>query len=255
MRSRLVGFAWLLSFPSLATAADRPRAFVGARIIPIEGDEIAAGVLVIEGGKIAAVGPKDQVQIPDDAEKIDVSGKVIMPGLICTHSHIGGSGSLGGADGSGPIQPGVRIYDSISVHDSGFKRAVAGGLTTLNIMPGSGHLISGQTVYVKLRLEPLPSKVDDFFILGDDGSTARRVEDGQRHQLDARPAVSRHTRQERVSGPRAVHQGPRVSRQDRPRRRRREQTAAARFESRGAGRGDARQARSCTTTRTVTTTS
>ena len=38
-----------------------------------------------------------------------------MPGLVCTHSHIGGSGSLGGADGSGPIQPGVRIFDSINV--------------------------------------------------------------------------------------------------------------------------------------------
>ncbi len=65
-----------------------------------------------------------------------------MPGLICTHSHIGG---IGGADGSGPIQPGIRIYDSLNVHDSGFKRALAGGLTTLNIMPGSGldHRFTG----------------------------------------------------------------------------------------------------------------
>ena len=47
-----------------------------------------------------------------------------MPGLICTHSHIGG---IGGADGSGPIQPGVRILDSLNVLDSGFKRALAGG--------------------------------------------------------------------------------------------------------------------------------
>jgi imidazolonepropionase-like amidohydrolase len=152
-----------------AAAQDRPRAFVGARIIPIEGDEIASGTLVIERGKIVAVGPSDQVKLPDGAEKVDVAGKVIMPGLICTHSHIGGSGTLGGADGSGPIQPGVRIYDSINVHDSGFKRAVAGGLTTLNIMPGSGHLISGQTVYAKLRLEPEPQKIDDFFIAADSG--------------------------------------------------------------------------------------
>lgn len=92
-----------------------------------------------------------------------------MPGLVDTHSHIGGSGSLGGADGSGPIQPGVRIFDSINVHDSGFKRAAAGGLTTLNIMPGSGHLISGQTIYVKLRLHPKARKIDDFFIADTDG--------------------------------------------------------------------------------------
>jgi imidazolonepropionase-like amidohydrolase len=161
---------WLIVL-SVAAAQSRPKAFVGAALIPIGGDEIEKGTLVIEKGKIVAVGPADEVQIPDDAEKIDVAGKVIMPGLICTHSHIGGSGSLGGADGSGPIQPGVRIYDSINVHDSGFKRAVAGGLTTLNIMPGSGHLISGQTIYVKLRLNPKPRKIDDFFIT-DDSSTA-----------------------------------------------------------------------------------
>ena len=47
---------------------------------------------------------------------------------------------------------------------------MAGGLTTLNIMPGSGHLISGQTLYVKLRLaNPKPKKIDDFFIVDDDG--------------------------------------------------------------------------------------
>ena len=157
---------------SATHAQDRPRAFVGAKIIPIEGDEIAAGTLVIEKGKITAVGPVADVKIPDGAEKVDVTGKVIMPGLVCTHSHIGGmrTGS-GGADGSGPIQPGVRIMDAISVHDAGFKRAVAGGLTTLNIMPGSGHLISGQTIYVKLRLEnPKPRKIDNFFITASDGT-------------------------------------------------------------------------------------
>jgi imidazolonepropionase-like amidohydrolase len=163
-------FLWSLVLATPAMAQERAQAFVGARIIRIEGDEIPSGTLVIEKGKIVAVGPVGEVAIPSGANHVDVAGRVIMPGLVDTHSHIGGSGSLGGADGSGPIQPGVRIYDSINVHDSGFKRAVAGGLTTLNIMPGSGHLISGQTVYVKLRLEnPKPKKIDNFFILGADG--------------------------------------------------------------------------------------
>jgi imidazolonepropionase-like amidohydrolase len=173
--SLLLGILWcggLLGAPAALGAGERPKAFTGARIIPIEGDEIEKGTLVIEGGKIVAVGPEDAVSIPAEAERIDVSGKTIMPGLICSHSHIGGSGSLGGADGSGPIQPGVRILDSLSVTDPGFKRAVAGGLTTLNIMPGSGHLIGGQTVYVKLRLAPEPKKIDDFFILNDNGQPA-----------------------------------------------------------------------------------
>jgi imidazolonepropionase-like amidohydrolase len=152
-------------------AQDRPQAFVGAKIIPIDGDEIAKGTLLIEKGKIVAVGPDDKVTIPAGADRVDVSGKVIMPGLVDTHSHIGGSGGLGGADGSGPIQPGVRIYDSLNVHDSGLKRAAAGGLTTLNIMPGSGHLISGQTIYVKLRLaSPKPTKIDHLFITEADGT-------------------------------------------------------------------------------------
>jgi imidazolonepropionase-like amidohydrolase len=172
MRMRQLGclISLLLIASSPAVAQEKARAFTGARIIPVEGDEIANGVLVIEKGKIIAVGAADAVQIPADADKVDVAGRTIMPGLICTHSHIGGSGGLGGADGSGPIQPGVRIYDSLNVRDPGFKRAVAGGLTTLNIMPGSGHLISGQTVYVKLRLNPKPKKIDAFFLPDAEGN-------------------------------------------------------------------------------------
>lgn len=157
---------FLLPAVALADEDDTPRAFVHARLIPIVGDEIDDGVLVIDEGKIVAVGAADEVDIPADAERVDVSGKTIMPGLICTHSHVGG---IGGADGSGPIQPGVRIFDSLNVLDSGFKRALAGGLTTLNIMPGSGHLISGQTIYVKLRFAYTPRRIEELFLRDDDG--------------------------------------------------------------------------------------
>jgi len=152
--------------PALLVAAGQT-AFVNARIIPIDDGEIENGTLVIDAGKIVAVGETDEVPLEDEVNKIDCQGKVMMPGLICTHSHIGG---IGAADGSGPIQPGVRVYDSINVHDSGFMRAVAGGLTTLNIMPGSGHLISGQTVYVKLRFgKNLPRTIDALLIRDNDG--------------------------------------------------------------------------------------
>src|SRR5688572_10733923 len=100
--------------------AERTIAFTNAHIIPIQGDEIAKGTLVISGKTIRAVGAADAVEIPAGAETVDLAGKFLMPGLVCTHSHIGGGG---GADGSGPVQPGVRILDSINVHDSGFKRA------------------------------------------------------------------------------------------------------------------------------------
>lgn len=143
--------------------AEPPRAFLNARLVPIAGDEIERGVLVIRDGKIASVGPADAITIPADAERINLAGKVVMPGLICTHHHVGG---IGGADESGPIQPDVRIYDSINIRDSGFRRTVAGGITTVNTMPGSGHLLSGQTVYLKMRGG---ERIDDLFIRDDAG--------------------------------------------------------------------------------------
>ena len=151
---------------SVGSAAET-RAFIGAKIIPIEGKVIPRGVILTRGKKILAVGAVGELYIPQDAERIDVAGRVIMPGLVCTHSHIGG---VGAADGSGPIQPGVRVSDSINIHDSGFRRAIAGGLTTLNIMPGSGHLSSGQTAYVKLRFSANgPRTIDDLFIRDSEG--------------------------------------------------------------------------------------
>ncbi|MCG8457545.1 MAG: amidohydrolase family protein, partial [Holophagales bacterium] len=112
------------------------------------GEPIADGVLVVDGGSIVAVGPAAEVEVPDGATTHDVAGKVIMPGLVDTHSHIGGGWA---GDRSAPIQPEARNLDSINIRDAGFQRARAGGLTTLNVMPGSGHLMSGQTTYLKLR--------------------------------------------------------------------------------------------------------
>lgn len=152
---------------SPASAEDVTRVFTNARLIPVDVPEIETGTLVVQGNRIIGVGPVGSVTIPEGAEVIDCTGKVIMPGLVCTHSHIGG---VGGADGSAPIQPGIRIADSINVRDSGFKRALAGGLTTLNIMPGSGHLISGQTIYVKLRyFGETPAGIDDLAYRTRDG--------------------------------------------------------------------------------------
>ncbi|MEP6574523.1 MAG: amidohydrolase family protein [Gemmatimonadota bacterium] len=129
-------------------AQDKPVAFRGARIIPISGAPIENGVVLVSGGHITAVGAASSVRIPSGATIIDATGKVIMPGLVDTHSHIGGGA---GADASAPMQGDVRILDAIDAQADNFKRARAGGITTVNVMPGSGHLMSGQTVYLKLR--------------------------------------------------------------------------------------------------------
>ncbi len=89
-----------------------------------------------------------------------------MPGLVDTHSHIGGPS---GGDGSAPIQPDTRAADAINVRDAGLQKAQAGGITTVNIMPGSGHLLSGQTVYLKLRDG---KTLDDLVVKNPDGSIA-----------------------------------------------------------------------------------
>lgn len=128
-------------------AQERPVAFRGARILPITAPDIENGVLVVQGGRIVAVGGPD-TPIPAGAEVVDATGRVIMPGLVDTHSHIGGGD---GGDRTSALHPSVRILDAIDARDEGIQKAQAGGLTTVNVMPGSGLLMSGQTAYLKLR--------------------------------------------------------------------------------------------------------
>ncbi|MAF64537.1 MAG: amidohydrolase [Planctomycetes bacterium] len=153
---------------SCALAAVQTTAVTGARFLPIDGPPIEGGVMLVEGGRIRAIGPAARIEVPAGATIVDVRGKTVMPGLVDTHSHLGG---VGAADGSGPLQPGVRVFDSIDARSAGFRRALAGGLTTLNLMPGSGHLSSGQTSYVKLRFDPgAPRTIDAIAYRFPDGS-------------------------------------------------------------------------------------
>ena len=144
-------------------AQDTPVALTGARLIPVAGPEIANGTLVVERGKIVAAGPAASVRIPANARRIDAAGTTIMPGLVDTHSHIGG---VDGGDSSASLHPDVRAMDSVDVRDTRFHKARAGGITTVNIMPGSGLLLSGQTIYLKLREG---KTIDDLFIPGAGG--------------------------------------------------------------------------------------
>lgn len=129
-------------------AQERPQVYSGATLLPVASPPVEDGVLVIQGGEIVAVGAEGEVEIPDDAEVHDVSDRVVMPGLVDTHSHIGGGS---GGDRSGPIHGDVRILDALDARHDRLRTARTGGVTTVNILPGSGHLMSGQTAYVKLR--------------------------------------------------------------------------------------------------------
>lgn len=162
--NKLAVVAFLLA--GWVTAQERPVLFTGARIIPITSPEIDDGALLIRQGKVVAVGPRQKISAPAGAEVIDVRGKVILPGLVDTHSHIG---SVEGGDSSAPIQPDARALDSVDVRDSRLQKAQAGGITTVNIVPGSGHLLSGQTIYLKLREG---RTIDELAIRNPDGSIA-----------------------------------------------------------------------------------
>ncbi len=140
-----------------AKKASDPIAYVGARIHTAAGPILERGTLVVHKGRILEVGPTDKVKVPEGAIVHDLTGKTIIPGLVDTHSHVaifGRPGVPANADGNemtGPVQPGLRALDAVNPDDPGIRMALAGGVTTANIMPGSGNAIGGQTLYVKLR--------------------------------------------------------------------------------------------------------
>lgn len=129
----------------------------GAKILTAADKTFDPGTLIIRDGKIVDIGPVEKVSIPEGAKVIDVAGKTIIPGLVDTHSHLGVysrphvPANSDGNEMTGPVQSLVRALDAINPFDPGIRMAQAGGITTANIMPGSGNVIGGQTLYVKLR--------------------------------------------------------------------------------------------------------
>ncbi|MDO5611500.1 MAG: amidohydrolase, partial [Pseudomonadota bacterium] len=123
----------LLAVTMPLAAQQNPVAFTNARLLPIASAPIERGSLLVRDGRIVALGA--DIAIPANAEVHDLAGKTLMPGLVDTHSHIG---QVAGADGSGAIQPDVRALDSINLRHTGIDKARAGGITTVNVMPGSG---------------------------------------------------------------------------------------------------------------------
>jgi imidazolonepropionase-like amidohydrolase len=154
-------------------SASKPIAYRGARIYTAVGSPMEHGVLIVDQGKILAIGPEDKVQVPDQATVRDLASKVIIPGLVDTHSHIGiyprphVPANSDGNEMTGPAQAGLRALDAIYPDDPGIRMAVAGGVTTANIMPGSGNVIGGQTLYVKLRGQTIEAmRIPNIPVLG-----------------------------------------------------------------------------------------
>jgi len=129
-------------------------AITGGRVVPIEGDPIDDGAVLLVDGKIAAVsGPG--FKVPPDADVVDAAGKWVLPGFIDAHAHLGvyeeGEGWAGTDSNelTGPVQAHVRVLDAINPADEGFRDAIAGGVLAVNVNPGSGNPIGGQTAAIR----------------------------------------------------------------------------------------------------------
>ncbi len=128
-------------------------ALKGGRIITITKGVIEGGTILIENGKIKAVGK--EVTIPSGTEVIDVTGKVVMPGIVDPHTHAGISMEEVGWEGrdhneiTDPVTPHLRALDAIKPEDHGFQEAREYGITTACVVPGSANPIGGLGAIVK----------------------------------------------------------------------------------------------------------
>ncbi len=127
-------------------------AITNARILPITSAPVT-GSLLAENGKIIALG--ESIEIPDDVPRLDAAGMWLVPGFVEAHGHIGiheeGHGWAGDDtnETTDPNGSRFRAIDAIHPTDQGFKDALAGGVTTAVIKPGSANPIGGQTVAIK----------------------------------------------------------------------------------------------------------
>jgi imidazolonepropionase-like amidohydrolase len=146
-------------FPSTYQARPgRATLIRNATIITAAGPRIEGGSILLRDGRIERVGRN--IEAPADALVVDGTGKFVTPGLIDNHSHLGVYSAPGGAalsDGNeltNPSTPYVWAEHSVWPADPQFPRVVAGGVTTLQILPGSGNLIGGRGV----TLKPVPAR-------------------------------------------------------------------------------------------------
>jgi len=141
-------------------------AITNGKVLTITKGTFDPGTVLIDNGKIAAVGP--DVTVPPGAEVYDATGMVVMPGLIDAHCHIAvfadgvGWEHADGNEMTDPITPHMRALDAVHPEDLAFKDLIAAGVTTVLTGPGSGNLIGGQGICLKTVPKPT---VDEMILL------------------------------------------------------------------------------------------
>jgi imidazolonepropionase-like amidohydrolase len=129
-------------------------AIVGGRVVPVEGEPVEGGTVLLRDGKIAAVeGPG--FAVPPGVVVVDATGRWVLPGFIDAHAHVGVSEEAEGWAGqdtnerTDPNTAHVRALDAINPADLGLRDAITGGVLAVNVNPGSANPIGGQTAAIK----------------------------------------------------------------------------------------------------------
>ena len=143
-------------FPSTyAPYPSRPTVIRNVTVMTAAGPTIRNGAILLRDGRIVAVGTS--VEAPADAIVIDGAGKYVTPGIIDTHSHMGAGAAPGGGtalgdvnEGTNPVTAHVWVEHSVWPQDPQFPRVLAGGVTSLQVLPGSANLIGGRGVTLKV---------------------------------------------------------------------------------------------------------
>jgi imidazolonepropionase-like amidohydrolase len=135
--------------PDPAASHDASFAITGAHVVPIEGEPFDGTVLVREG-RITALGP--DLEVPEDVSVIEADGAWLLPGFVDAHVHLGvdeeGEGWAGQDTNemTDPVMAAARAIDAINPVEVGFDDAIIGGVTSVNVNPGSGNPIGGLAV-------------------------------------------------------------------------------------------------------------
>lgn len=115
-------------------------------VITITGENLENTDLLVEDGIITEIG--EDLDAPRGVERIDAAGKYVMPGIIDAHSHLNG---VDINEATSPATPQVTMKESIDPNDVGIYAALAGGVTSINLMHGSANVIGGRNATLKLR--------------------------------------------------------------------------------------------------------
>jgi hypothetical protein len=135
------------------TIASAPVLIQHATVLTGTGERLENADVLMRDGKVAAVGAS--LEAPADAIRVDGTGKWVTPGIIDVHSHLGVYPSPGvsahsdGNEATSPVTPNVWAEHSVWPQDPGFLTALAGGITSMQVLPGSANLIGGRGVTLK----------------------------------------------------------------------------------------------------------